>query len=257
MLSIGLASVTFRSLQWEQVLSVCRDAGLSSIEWGGDVHVPAGDTARAAAVAHATEAAHLRVASYGSYYRCGEDSDEAFRMQLETARALGAPILRLWAGSRGSAAVSAEDYERFVWQTRAQCILAREAGVMPAFEYHPRTLTDRAESACRLVRDIGDTLCGVYYQYDPSRTKEENVRALTVLLPYLKMVHVFYVDPQFRRLSLRDPGGIELWRELCAVLRSARTTVDLLFEFLAEETLEALCREVDCLRAVLEAEEMV
>ena len=128
---------------------------------------------------------------------------------------------------------------------------------MPAFEYHPRTLTDRAESACRLVRDIGDTLCGVYYQYDPSRTKEENVRALAVLLPYLKMVHVFYVDPQFRRLSLRDPGGIELWRELCAVLRSAGTTVDLLFEFLAEETPEALCREDDCLRAVLEAEEMV
>ena len=35
----GLVSVTFRKLSWTQVLAGVCDAGIESIEWGGDVHV--------------------------------------------------------------------------------------------------------------------------------------------------------------------------------------------------------------------------
>ncbi len=40
----GLVSVTFRQLSPEEIVRVAREAGLTVIEWGGDVHVPPGDS---------------------------------------------------------------------------------------------------------------------------------------------------------------------------------------------------------------------
>ena len=65
----GLVSVTFRSLTWRQTLELARQAGLTAIEWGGDIHVPHGALTHARQVGAATCQAGLRVAAYGSYYR--------------------------------------------------------------------------------------------------------------------------------------------------------------------------------------------
>ena len=43
MVATGLTSVTFRKLDPLQVIQLTKSAGLQSIEWGGDIHVPAGD----------------------------------------------------------------------------------------------------------------------------------------------------------------------------------------------------------------------
>lgn len=48
---ICLTSVTFRRMKPEEILRVAARAGIEGIEWGGDVHVPAGDLAAAAACA--------------------------------------------------------------------------------------------------------------------------------------------------------------------------------------------------------------
>jgi len=64
----GLVSITFRKLSPEQIIELVRKAGLSGIEWGGDIHVPHGDIARAKEVKSMTKEAGLRVAVYGSYY---------------------------------------------------------------------------------------------------------------------------------------------------------------------------------------------
>ncbi|MEL7086971.1 MAG: hypothetical protein AAGL98_00775 [Planctomycetota bacterium] len=63
----GLVSVTFRKLTPTQICELAADAGLQGIEWGGDVHVPAGDVGAAKAVAALTRARGLAVAAYGSY----------------------------------------------------------------------------------------------------------------------------------------------------------------------------------------------
>ena len=46
----GLVTVTFRKLDPYEIIDVCKKAGLEYTEWGGDIHVPSGDTARAAEV---------------------------------------------------------------------------------------------------------------------------------------------------------------------------------------------------------------
>ena len=62
----GLVSISFRRYGVDDILSACREAGLSLIEWGSDVHVPAGDFALAEAVAKKTQEAGMRCVSYGS-----------------------------------------------------------------------------------------------------------------------------------------------------------------------------------------------
>ena len=109
MIYSGLCSVTFRNLFPEQVAELVAQAGLDGIEWGGDVHVPTSDLAHAGKVQRLTHEHGLRVASYGSYYRlvASEEGKQPFEWTLETAVALGAPEIRVWAGAVRSAEASA------------------------------------------------------------------------------------------------------------------------------------------------------
>ena len=95
----GLCSVTLRRLGVEDVVAAAAAAGLEAIEWGADVHVPPGDLDAAERARSACAAAGLAVASYGSYFRAGEDED--FAPVLASARALGAPRIRRLGGPRG------------------------------------------------------------------------------------------------------------------------------------------------------------
>ncbi|MHC4505194.1 MAG: sugar phosphate isomerase/epimerase family protein, partial [Planctomycetota bacterium] len=98
MIRSGLTSITFRKLSPEEIVRLTAEAGLDGIEWGGDVHVPPGEVDTARRVASMTSEAGLAVSSYGSYYRVGHDEPGLFAPVLETAIALGAPIIRVWAG---------------------------------------------------------------------------------------------------------------------------------------------------------------
>ncbi len=77
MLTPGLVSVSFRSLTCEKIIEIAKKAGLRSVEWGGDIHVPAGDAAKAAEVYQKTADAGLTVAAYGSYFKLGISEDPA------------------------------------------------------------------------------------------------------------------------------------------------------------------------------------
>lgn len=97
----GLTSVTFRQKTIDEIVALARKAQLDGIEWGGDVHVPAGDVQAARHAAKATADAGLSVLSYGSYFHGDEGED--FAPVLESAKALahrwcgcgrGAPLMR-------------------------------------------------------------------------------------------------------------------------------------------------------------------
>ena len=105
MIKSGLCSVTFRKLPAAEVVELVVRAGLDGIEWGGDVHVLHGEIDLAREVGEMTLAKGLEIPSYGSYYRVAESEKQGltFDTVLQTAVALGAPLIRVWAGARGSA----------------------------------------------------------------------------------------------------------------------------------------------------------
>src|SRR3954471_24564793 len=150
----GLCSVTLRRLGVQEVAAVAERAGLAAIEWGADVHVPPGDLAAADAAREA-----FAVASYGTYFRAGEDRD--FTPVVETARRLGAPRIRIWAGRVGSAKATAGQRAAVTAGVRAA---AEEAeGLELALEFHGGTLTDTAESALALLEEIGRESVRTYW----------------------------------------------------------------------------------------------
>ena len=243
MLSLGLTSVTFRELGIDEIISFCSECGLSAIEWGSDVHVPEKDRQNAAAAAEKTVAAGIRVSSYGSYYRAGtyENPAAVFKDYLKTAEILGAPIIRIWAGSVSSEAADKQYYEKLVCEVRQLCDMAARYNIDIAFEFHNGTFTDSADSALKLAGDINRDNIGLYFQYDPFITVDENCRTLSRLLPYLKMIHVFNVDKSYRRFSIGERNGADMWRRFIKIAKDSR--VSLLFEFLEPSTLQRLKTE--------------
>ena len=239
--------MTLRALGIEAVVAVAADAGLECIEWGADVHVPPGDLDAARRARAATEAAGLRVASYGSYWRCAGP----FAPVLASARELGAPRVRIWAGEVGSAEATAGDRASVVAAAREA---AAAAGAVPArdgatsaaspidlaYEFHGGTLTDDVDSALALIEASG---VASYWQPSQDMAGADALDALR-RLPGVPAVHVFSWWPGSTRLRLRERR--ELWRAVFATF----TAGDALLEFVPGDDAALVAEEAEELRRV-------
>lgn len=247
----GLCSVTLRALDPARVVRVASAAGLPAIEWGGDVHVPAGDLAAARRVRALTVDAGLRVAAYGSYFRPGVDDAGAAAAVVETALALRAPRIRLWAGGTGSAVAGEQEWRAVVAGARAVAEPAARAGVAVAFEYHAGTLADTPSAAVRLA-DLVHPGGPVYWQPPLDRPDEECVAEVEVLASRLSAVHVFSCWPGAQRRPLADRQG--MWSAAFAVLRRSDAVVDALLEFVTGDDPAAVIRDARVLRRLAGSE---
>ena len=151
MIHPGLVSITFRKLTPRQVVDLVVQAGLEAVEWGGDVHAPHGDVAKAREIAQMMAGAGLAMPTYGSYYRVGHRADVPFPDVLVSAVALGIPTIRVWAGKVGSAEADAAYWKAVVADSQRIVDLAATEGIAIAYEFHGNTLTDSAEFTRRLL----------------------------------------------------------------------------------------------------------
>jgi len=240
MFRTGLVSVTFRQLPPEEIISLAVRAGLEGIEWGGDVHVPCGDPAAAARVGEATRRAGLTVFSYGSYYRAGQNPED-FSCVVETARALGAPHVRIWAGEKGSAEAEDGERARVTEDCRRAGLLAKKAGLAVSAEFHGGTLTDTPDSALRLIREAG---ISTYWQPNQFRDRAYNLHTLEAVLPYVTGVHVFTWRG---REWLPLAQGEEDWMAYLALLREDGAEHPLMMEFVPGHEPSAFLRDAKAL----------
>lgn len=240
----GLVSVTYRQLPADEVVRLAVAAGLSAIEWGGDVHVPAGKFAEAERVGQLCADAGLDICSYGSYYYAGHDDLEVADKVVRTAISLGAPNIRVWAGRAGSAECSTEQRHRVAEDIGGLAALAAEHGLQVAVECHPETLTDTLPSTLQLLDDIKMSAGVVrpYWQPVPGQRVGEAGKHVDALLPLLRTVHVFAWSADGGRLPLRSAAP--LWQDVLG--RLARATEDdgtvryALLEFVPGDAPEAL-----------------
>jgi 3-dehydroshikimate dehydratase len=229
----GLCSVTLRTRPADEVVAITASAGLEAIEWGADIHVPPGAVGTAESVRTATEAAGLRVASYGSYYRAGYDDPEAFEAVLASARALGAPRVRVWAGATASGKATAAERLAVISATRRVAERAAAAGIEVGLEFHGDTLTDEVDSALGLLGAVAPARAGArvttYWQPPEGVPGDEALAGLRRLLEHVTAVHVFSWWPgrERRRLAVRE----RLWRAAFELLAAGRAPVDALLEF--------------------------
>ena len=244
MLIPGLVSISFRKKTPGEIISLCVRAGLRAVEWGGDVHVPAGDVSRAREVLSRTRDAGLSVCSYGSYYRLGQPDGE-FMRALDCASAIETPVMRVWAGAKGSREASPDERSAWTEQLNRLSEAAGARGVTLALEYHAGTLTDSREGAQALLRET--QACRFYWQPRWDWREEERLASLEDVKSRLSHLHVFTWTGAGERLPLQ--AGEAMWRKVFSQVHGTRGA---LLEFVRGDSDEQLLSDAACLKRMIE-----
>lgn len=247
MFQTGLVSITFRCFTPAEIVALVAQAKLEAIEWGGDIHVPHGDLQAAREVQALTRNAGLTVAAYGSYYRVGhgESEGDPFQAVLDTAVALGAPVVRVWAGRKDSGDADSAYRRQVTQDLRRICELAAPAGVIVATEFHRGTLTDTAASARQLLQKVGHPALRTLWQPRVNAGIHQAMADLERLLPWLAHLHVFHWRGT-QRLPLLE--GNEAWPLYLALADSAVWRRPALIEFVQNDSPEQFLQDARALR---------
>lgn len=251
----GLVSVTFRQLDPLAIASLTQANGLQLIEWGGDLHVPHGNLQAAKEVAAITRDAGLEVQAYGSYYKLGAATETglAFEPVLKTASALGAPVIRVWAGVTGSDRADEETWSSITKDAIRASLLAKEEGIRIALEFHGGTLNDTPESARRLWKELDDP--GILSLWQPLQTltRGEQDESLSVILPRLSHIHVFQWIPPEPVIRRPLEEGREEWSFWIRKIRESGRRIPALLEFMPQDDPAMLPSQAEVLRTLLES----
>ena len=250
--NLGLVSISFRELNPEQIIHLCRENGLREIEWGGDVHVPHGEVETARRVFEAAAAAGLQTAAYGSYYRIGREKGKnpAWQAVLYTAVALHAPIIRIWACDRGSAEIPDALFNAAAEECRALCAAAAAVGITVCAECHPDTLTDDYHSTLRLLKAVDHPAFRLYWQPNQHRDLAYNLEAIRALRQYITNVHTFYWTGGDKHPIQK---GAAVWKAYLQELQSFPRAF--LFEFMPNGRPEELPGEIAAFKTIAQQAE--
>jgi 3-dehydroshikimate dehydratase len=250
MIATGLLSVTFRQLSPTDIIKLVSQAGLQAIEWGGDIHVPHGDVKVAKEVSGWTLEQGIAIASYGSYYRvgCGNKDNVSFEMALESAIALKAPAIRVWAGDKGSAAADEAWWSRVVADSVRIAELAQPEGITVDFEYHKGTLTDSRDTAVRLLRQINHPNIRCSWQPSVELAVEERQLDLRAVMPWLANLHVFQWQP-----GIRNPlaAGLEEWTDYIRIVRETDRPHYAMLEFVRDNDPKQFLQDAQTLKRII------
>ena len=242
----GLVSVSFRGHSPEEIIRAAKEAGLSHIEWGSDVHAPANEPERLSAIAAACRQAGIGISSYGTYFRLGETGEEALEDYFRAAEILGTKILRLWCGTKGYAAYSEAEWQALIADGKKAAARAEKTGFILCMECHPDTVTDCLAGALRLMQEVGSPNFLMYWQPHPYRSFCENLRYASAIAPYTKAVHIFHWR-QDDRLPLAD--AVDEWRDYVSCFDKE---IFGLLEFMPDGRLETLKTEAKALDRIAE-----
>lgn len=250
MIYTGIVSVTFRKFSPKEVIKLSKDAGIDGIEWGGDVHVPHGDTAKANEVYKMTVGNGLKVASYGSYYRLGVEKKgvDTFKSVLETAVELKAPVIRVWAGNKGSADADRKWWRDCIEESRKIASMALKQGIRVAFEYHNKTLTDTVESAVKFMDNINHKNIRSYWQPLRSMNLDEQMDGLKKILPWLENIHVHYMTSEGREPLA---NGEDEWMKYLNIARELEKDLYAMIEFVKDHDPNQFFEDVKTLKQLL------
>lgn len=246
MYKVAFTTVTFRKLSRNAIAKLAFDCGVDDIEWGGDIHLPMGDTDAISEVNELNEKYSLHSLSYGSYYRVGDGDIAAFRDIANTASVIGAKVIRVWLGKVSGNKTTNELYDKMVAEVQTLADIANEKHLKIAFEFHNGTYNDSGDNVIKFLSAVNRDNVGTYWQPLCNKTDEQN---LTKVLPYLLGIHVFNWDRFNRRHSLRF--GIKKWKRFIEIAKESNAEIPYIIEFVKGDKVKQFEKDADTLKKLL------
>lgn len=213
-MNAGVCTIAFKDRPLDDALALIAGSGARGIElWGRPPHLPADRSGRRE-LRRRLDAEGLEICALGSYYRPdgrslssaaagGGDAPNDVRSRepeadparvLEAAEDLGAPVVRIWPGTRdydvctpGERSATVEEIRRFADDAAAR-------GVRVVLERHNGTLTNSWDSAARVIESVAHENVALCYQV-PYPAAADELRTRTAadidrLLPLSAHAHL-------------------------------------------------------------------
>ena len=249
MFNSGVVSVSFRPNSVEEIINAAKNAKLSLIEWGSDVHAAPGDVALGEKIKMESEASGIKTPSYGSYFRVGVTPNEEFPKYLESAKALGSSVIRIWA-YKSVKATEGEEWDKVVADAKEITKMAEPYGIRVCLECHNGSITEDYNTALAFLKAVNHELFGMYWQPNQLKSLEYNIDAAKALAPYVSCLHVFhFIDNVKAPLS----EGLSDWRKYLAIIKEAKASENIpaYLEFMPDDKIETLAREAKTLNELI------
>lgn len=242
---IGFTTVTFRKKSRREICEIAVKNNIKFIEWGGDVHLPPNDINALRDVLSLQEEFGLTAASYGTYYRLGEENYSLWESITDTANAIGAKIIRIWQGTKASADVNESEFLSMVNETKKLADAASQKGLTVAFEFHNGTNNDNGKSSVEFLKAVNKQNVKTYWQ--PFST-DDDISNLKAVIPYLACVHIFEWNENGKRYSLKH--GSKKWQEIFKIIDESKTNPYLIMEFVKHDSKRQFAKDLKHLRVL-------
>ena len=245
---VGVCSIAFKERSAADALRAIAAAGADSVElWGQPPHLPYPvDEAWCADLREQASEMGLSFSALGSYYCPG--SHPAYdghpvtkENQLAAARALGAPIVRIWPGSAARRDTEPAERKRLYAEIRNFADAAGDAGILVVLERHVGSLTEGWDAPLTVLDEIGHANVALNYQVVyPAPREDLTTRAVPDyrrLLPHARHAHlqnyVAAAGDRPPRTLIAD--GVVDYGELGAAARESGYDGSFMIEFPADE----------------------
>ena len=236
----GIVSVSFREHTPEQIIKAAKEAGLSCVEWGSDIHAPRNNPEALQEIVKLQDEYKVSCSSYGTYFRLGM-SDINEQEYIDAAKSLGTDILRVWCGDKAYQSYSQEEKELFLAECKKASQIAKENGVILCMECHHGTFTDTKEGMKDLMETVNSEHFLMFWQPNQYVSNDTNCEYAQAVTQYCKAIHVFNWEGT-NKLPLSQ--GENLWKKYLGILKDTDT---LLLEFMPDDKIESLKNEASAL----------
>jgi hypothetical protein len=154
-----------------------------------------------------------------------------FDMILDTAKILGAPMVRIWGGGMASRYLTVKMRREIIDDALAVAAAAKRENIGVSLEYYPDSITDTPKSALEFmheVRNWGGSNIYLYWQANPDLNFADNKKELLQILPFLSNIHVLAQEGNMRFLLSEHRAR---WKEYINIIKSNCNKHDFLLEF--------------------------
>lgn len=188
---LGLCSVTFRKKSAAKVVEIAKKAGISYIEWGGDIHVT--NTEEARIVKSICDNEDIKICSYGSYYRVGCCDNSKWEEICLIATAMGASSVRVWLGEKNSEETTQTEYNRILDDLKCICSVAQRYNLLVCPECHDNTYNNNTDAFLKIENELKADNFKTYFQSRYFRF-DYDIDRIERTFDYIENVHVSYRD---------------------------------------------------------------